>query len=69
MKDKLLFEEVGIMVWIRDPIDHGNILRDESRDMLFDWCEQTCRGRFWIGMGFGRFEYDDDALMFRLRWA
>ena len=67
--DRLLIEDVGIMVWLDDPIDGGRILRDESRDMLFDWCRDHCRGRFWVGMGFGRFEYEDDALLFRFRWA
>lgn len=67
--DKLLIEDVGIMVWLNDPVDGGRILRDESRDMLFDWCSSQCRGRYWIGMGFGRFELEEDALLFRLRWV
>ncbi len=69
MLDKLLIEDVGIMVWVKDPIDNGNVLRDQSRDMLIDWCSDNCRGRFWIGMGFGRFEFEDDALLFRLGWT
>lgn len=67
--DKLLIEDVGIMVWVTDPVDGGAILRDQSRDMLFDWCRDNCRGRYWIGMGFGRFEFEDDALLFRLGWT
>lgn len=69
MHDRLLIDDVGIMVWLDDPVDGGKVLRDESRDMLFDWCEESCRGRFWVGMGFGRFEFEDDALLFKLRWV
>lgn len=67
--DKLLIGDVGIMVWLNDPVDGGRILRDESRDMLFDWCSLQCRGRYWIGMGFARFELEEDALLFRLSWV
>jgi hypothetical protein len=55
-------------VWVRDPIDGGRVLRDASRDQMFEWCEANCTGRYWIGMGFGRFELADDALLFSMRW-
>lgn len=57
-----------IRVYIRDPIDKGIILRSNTRDELFLWCRQNCRGRYWIGMGFGQFELEDDAILFSLCW-
>jgi hypothetical protein len=36
---------------------------------LFDWCDANCQGRFWVGMGFGRFEHKDDAVLFELSWG
>jgi hypothetical protein len=58
-----------IKIYIRDPVDNGTILRNNSRDMLFLWCKENCQGRFWIGMGFGQFEFNEDSIIFKLRWA
>jgi len=55
--------------YIKDPVDGGKILRNDSRDMLFDWCETHCQGKFWIGMGFGQFELESDAALFLLTWG
>lgn len=67
--DRLLIQDHGTRVWVRDPVDGGKVLRDESRDQLFLWCADNCQGRFWIGMGFGKFELEEDALLFNLRWG
>lgn len=58
-----------IRVYVRDPVDNGIILRGGSRDMLFSWCNENCQGRYWIGMGFGQFEFANDAFLFRLAWS
>jgi hypothetical protein len=58
-----------IRIRISDPIDGGSILREDSRDVLFEWCLDNCKDGYWIGMGFGLFESEDDALLFRLRWG
>lgn len=55
--------------YIRDPVDGGRILRNESRDIIWTWCEEHCKGAFWVGMGWGSFELERDALMFLLRWS
>ena len=59
----------GIKVKVRDPVDNYPILQEDSRSLLFKWCEDNCRGRFWIGMGFGKFELEEDATLFRLTWT
>jgi hypothetical protein len=50
-------------LWLRDPIDGTRVLRESTRDDLFDWCEQHCSGRFWVGMGFMDFELDEDYVL------
>lgn len=61
--------ERGIKVKVRDPVDNLHILRESSRDLLFEWCKDNCRGGYWIGMGFGKFELTEDATLFRLTWT
>lgn len=56
-------------IYIRDPVDGGSVLRNNSRDEIFDWCEENCKGRYWIGMGFGQFELECDQILFKLRWG
>ena len=65
---KLLIGGEGIRVYVRDPIDQGKVFRNKTRDMFFDWCNENCTGRYWVGMGFGMFELQDDATLFKLRW-
>lgn len=68
-KEKLLFDQsLGTQIFIRDPIDNGKVLREESRAKLFEWCELNCHGRYWVGMGFVRFELDEDVVLFKLIW-
>jgi hypothetical protein len=68
--DRLLLDLTsGHTIWIKDPVDGRSILRAESRDRLFAWCDANCHGRFWVGMGFGRFELRDDAVLFGLSWG
>ena len=67
-KDQLLIGAETIRIYIRDPIDNARVLRSETREQVFDWCFENCEGKFWIGMGFGRFELADDATLFKLRW-
>lgn len=55
--------------YIRDPVDGGFILRNESRDKIFIWCEKHCEDSYWIGMGFGQFKSEKDAALFLLRWG
>jgi len=62
-------DESGHYVWVKDPVDGGQVLRNETRNIMFDWCYENCQGKYWIGMGFGRFELDQDAVLFRLTWA
>lgn len=58
----------GIRIYIRDPVDGGSILRNGSREELFEWCGENCLGAYWIGMGFGEFELEQDAMLFRMTW-
>lgn len=68
--DRLLFKASGpYRIFVRDPIDGGLVLRSESREEMFEWCEENCRARYWIGMGFASFEDEDDSILFRLRWS
>lgn len=68
-KDKLLFDQtIGTQIFITDPIDGNKVLREESRAKLYEWCEANCHGRYWVGMGFVRFELDEDVLLFKLIW-
>ena len=55
--------------YIRDPVDGGKVLRNESREIIWKWCELHCKGKFWIGMGFGTFDLKSDAMLFLLRWS
>jgi hypothetical protein len=64
----LMNSNVGTRVYIRDPIDRGSVLRNDSRDAIFEWCEENCQGKYWVGMGFGQFELEDDVTLFKLRW-
>lgn len=65
--EKLLFDQsIGTQIFVRDPIDNGKVLREESRAKLFEWCELNCHGRYWVGMGFVRFELDEDVMLFKL---
>lgn len=57
-----------IRVYITDPTDGGVILRGKNRDMIYSWCKENCQGAFWVGMGFGDFESENDAVLFRLTW-
>lgn len=67
--DRLLMGDIGgITVYIKDPDDGMKVLRDKNRDMLFFWCQDNCKGKYWIGMGFGKFELQEDATLFALRW-
>lgn len=68
-KDRILLDHAPEHHYIRDPVDGGRILSSESRAMLFDWCEENCQGKYWIGMGFGQFELAADAVLFRLTWG
>lgn len=56
-------------VKVKDPVDGLGILRDSSRELMFAWCDNNCKGEFWIGMGFGKFELEQDAILFRLTWT
>ena len=68
-QEKLLFDQsVGTRIFVRDPTDNGKVLRDENRAKLFEWCENNCHGRYWVGMGFVRLELDEDVLLFKLSW-
>lgn len=58
----------GTRVSIRDPIDGGYILRDSSREELFEWCRSNCSGAYWVGMGFVEMEMEQDVILFRLAW-
>jgi hypothetical protein len=55
--------------YIKDPYGGGEFLRTSTREEMFNWCDQYCKGMFWIGMRFGQFELDSDATLFLLRWA
>lgn len=56
-------------VKVRDPTDGMQILSDDTRAMLFNWCKDNCQGRYWIGMGYGEFELETDSILFRLTWT
>ena len=59
----------SVRIYVRDPNDGSRILRNNSRDMLFEWCRENCSGGYWIGMGFGQFELGNDAVLFKMRWG
>lgn len=50
---------------VRDLVDNLTI----PGESLFEWCDKNCQGRFWIGMGFCKFELEEDATLFRLTWT
>jgi len=66
---KYLWHDGAKRYYIKDPVDGGRVLRNDSRDKIFAWCKQHCNGDYWIGMGFGMFELDSDAALFLLRWS
>jgi hypothetical protein len=47
-------------LWVKDPVDGGKVLKNSSRDILFEWCDKNCSGRYWVGMGFIDFELVSD---------
>lgn len=51
------------------PRDKRRVLNEASRENLFAWCAENCKGPFWIGMGFGQFIEEEDASLFALTWA
>ena len=55
--------------YIKDPIDGGRVLRNDSRDRIWGWCEKHCEDAYWIGLGFGMFKSEKDAALFLLRWS
>jgi uncharacterized membrane protein len=59
----------SIRIYVKDPVDGAFILGDNQREMLFGWCSNNCKGKYWIGMGFGQFELTEDALLFKLTWS
>ena len=67
--DSYLWHQDAKRYYIKDPIDGGRILRNESRRQLQNWCEKHCEDRYWIGMGFGQFKSEKDAALFLLRWG
>ena len=66
---KLLIKGYSINVSVRDPVDHGRVLRETSRNQMFEWCHENCEGHYWIGMGYGEFDLPNDATLFKLRWG
>ncbi len=67
--DQYLWHQDAKRYYIKDPIDGGRILRNESRDKIFIWCKQHCEDDYWIGMGFGQFKSEKDAALFLMRWS
>lgn len=55
--------------YIRDPKDGGRVLRNDTRELVHAWCMAHCKGKYWIGMGFGCFELESDAVLFLLKWS
>ncbi len=67
--DSYLWHQYAKRYYIKDPIDGGRVLRNDSRDKIFAWCKQHCKDDYWIGMGFGQFKSEKDAALFLLRWG
>ena len=58
-----------IIVKINDPTDGMDGIRQENRVMLSDWCAKNCKGKYRIGLGYGSFEFQEDAILFKLTWS
>ncbi len=67
--DSYLWHQYAKRYYIKDPVDGGRVLRNDSRDKIFAWCKQHCKDDYWIGMGFGQFKSEKDAALFLLRWG
>lgn len=65
----LLITNAAFTIRVCDPIDQQHLLRESTRNQMFDWCYKNCEGRFWITMGSGQFELAQDATLFALRWS
>ena len=46
-------------------------MQDHERERLWAWCEDNCRGRWWISQRviYGSFELEDDAMLFKMVWG
>lgn len=67
--DQYLWHQDAKRYYIKDPVDGGRILRNDSRVEIMRWCNQHCKDRYWIGMGFGQFKSEKDAALFLMRWS
>ena len=67
--DHYLWQQDAKRYYIKDPVDGGRVLRNDSRHEIHEWCKQHCKDRYWIGMGFGQFKSEKDAALFLLRWG
>ena len=43
--------------------------RPFTAESLFKWCSANCQGEYSISIWFIEFEYEEDAVLFRLRWG
>ena len=49
----------------------GLRMPDDERQHVRQWCEDNCRGRWWISdsVVYGSFELEDDAMLFKMVWG
>jgi hypothetical protein len=59
----------GIRIYVRDGNAGNKIQCYHVQERMFAWCQDNCVGRFWIGSGFGEFQLEQDAVLFKLRWS
>jgi hypothetical protein len=64
----LLHNEPGYRVEVKNTYNTGSYISNDSIDEMWVWCRTNCMGRFHIGIDFGRFELEEDATLFKLRW-
>lgn len=65
----MMSDSRGYKVFAYDSVDNMTVFRNSNRLTLEDWCKENCKGQYWIGMGFGKFELEEDATLFRLTWV
>jgi hypothetical protein len=47
----------------------GDVYNSQADHEKREWSEENCRHGFFGGYGFWAFENEDDAVLFKLRWA
>lgn len=64
-----LHADVAKRIYFPDPYDGMRVYSTQTREDMFKWCEEYCKNKYWIGMGFVQFESKEDEAHFFLTWS